>query len=86
MNDTGVKRTWTKKFKLGPHPQLHKMLQFREDGLVLFQCHDGWLILYDHKTQEVRNIAKYDHTGFYDSFAACYTETVVLLNDRNVME
>lgn len=86
MNDTGVKRAWTKKFKLGPHPRFHKMLEFREDGLVPFECSDGWLILYVHKTQEVRNVAKYEHADFYVSVAASYTETLVLLNDRNVME
>ncbi|XP_050275474.1 F-box/kelch-repeat protein At3g23880-like [Quercus robur] len=86
MSETGVERTWTKKFKISPHPDFDRMLEFREDGLVLFQYSDGWLVVYDRKTQEVRNIAKYEISDLSHSFAVSYTETLVFLNVGNVIE
>uniref|UniRef100_A0A7N2L6Q6 F-box associated beta-propeller type 1 domain-containing protein n=1 Tax=Quercus lobata TaxID=97700 RepID=A0A7N2L6Q6_QUELO len=86
MRETAVERTWTKKFKICLHPIFDKMLEFREDGLVLFQDSDGWLVVNDRKTQEVRNIAKYEISDLSHSIAVSYTETLVFLNEGNVIE
>nr|POF08247.1 hypothetical protein CFP56_79185 [Quercus suber] len=79
--EIGVERTWTKKFKVEGSGLAFddRLLEIREDGLVLLHKNDGSLAVYDRKTQELRKFAKYGN-HFYESLAVTYTETLAFMN------
>nr|XP_023915171.1 F-box/kelch-repeat protein At3g06240-like [Quercus suber]POF07245.1 f-box/kelch-repeat protein [Quercus suber] len=80
-SEIGVERTWTKKFKVEGSGLAFddRLLEIREDGLVLLHKNDGSLAVYDRKTQELRKFAKYGN-HFYESLAVTYTETLAFMN------
>ena len=57
-SEIGVERTWTKKFKVeGSGLEFDdRLLEIREDGLVILHKNDGSLAAYDRKTQELGNL------------------------------
>ena len=75
-SEIGVERTWTKKFKVEGSGLAFddRLLEIREDGLVLLHKNDGSLAVYDRKTQELRKFAKYGN-HFYKSLTVSYRDT-----------
>ena len=80
-SEIGVERTWTKKFKVeGSGLEFaDRLLEIREDGLVILHKIDGSMAVYDRKTQELRKFAKYGN-HCYECLAVTYTETLVFMN------
>ena len=80
-SEIGVERTWTKKFKVeGSGLEFaDRLLEIREDGLVILHKIDGSMAVYDRKTQELRKFAKYGN-HFYECLAVTYTETLAFMN------
>ncbi|XP_041004494.1 F-box/kelch-repeat protein At3g06240-like [Juglans microcarpa x Juglans regia] len=76
MNESGGEKTWTLMFTIGPRPHFSSLIELRDDGFVLVRNKNGWLVLYDPRTQEQRELPIYG-----DSFqVVSYTETLVMLN------
>ncbi|KAE8021690.1 hypothetical protein FH972_007560 [Carpinus fangiana] len=76
MNECGVKGSWTKLFTIRPRPQLSNLLELRDGGLVLLRNENGWLVVFDPRTREQRDLGIYGNSFQVVSF----TETLVLLN------
>lgn len=75
MNESGLERTWTMSLTIGPRPQFSSLVELRDDGLVLLRNENGWLVLYDPRTQEQRELI------YGNSFQVVgYIETLTALN------
>jgi hypothetical protein len=84
LNESGVERTWTKILTIGHLPPPLYLIQLREDGMVVLGDKDACLVLYDPRTQEMRDLG-IDDNGC--SQLISYTESLVFLNGSgNVLE
>jgi len=77
LNESGVERTWTPSFAIRRIPNYWRLIQLRDDGLVV-------LTDKDQRTEERRNLQIYE-AGF--SQLVSYTGSLILLNGSgNVLE
>ncbi|KAL2938992.1 hypothetical protein RDABS01_022441 [Bienertia sinuspersici] len=75
---------WIKKISVGPLPEVRSPIGHWKDNRLILQCKDGKLVVYDPKTQEVRDLAFQKDRWCEGAFA--YMESLVSIKDTNETE
>lgn len=80
MNESGEERTWTLMFTVGRSPHFSSLIEIRDNGFFLLRNKNGWLVLYDPRTQELRELPIYGSSLHHPFQVVSYTETLFMLN------
>ncbi|WOG85769.1 hypothetical protein DCAR_0104962 [Daucus carota subsp. sativus] len=71
---------WTKKFTMGPLPDIRHPVGHWKDNRLLLQCENGYMLMVDPDTQETKDFAFHNYTGCEGVFA--YRESLVSIKDK----